>query len=97
MGKKVKLYSCKAIVTGEEDIIPSMNYSNVVREYIFAKTKDDATNLFTNRHPNNFYITVSEVNMTPGLVIYKNKYNYTIEDNELTLNAERSDKHGKSK
>ena len=31
------------------------------------------------------------MNISPGLIIYKNKYNFNIEDNELTLRLERSD------
>ena len=96
MGKKIKLYKCNAFVIDEnksklfsETMFNTM--ADVVTEYIFAGSKTEATNIFKNKYQNNVHIAVSEVNISPGLTIYKNKYNSTIEDNELTLSVERSD------
>ena len=91
MGKRIKLYKCNAMIIDEEGLYPSMSYSKVITEYIFAGSKTEATNIFESRYRNNIYQTVSEMNISPGLVIYKNLYNSTIEDNELTLSVERSD------
>ena len=65
--------------------------ANVVTEYLFANSKTEATNIFENRYNNNVHLTVSEVNISPGLIIYKNKYNSIIEDNELSLTMEMND------
>ena len=96
MGKKIKLYKCNAMVIDESKtrILGDVTFNNiadVVTEYLFAGSKTEATNIFENRYRNNAHLTVSEVNISPGLIIYKNKYNFNIEDNELTLRVERSD------
>lgn len=96
MGKKIKLYKCNAMVIDESKtrILGDVTFNNiadVVTEYLFAGSKTEATNIFENRYRNNVHLTVSEVNISPGLIIYKNKYNFNIEDNELTLRVERSD------
>ena len=96
MGKKIKLYKCNAMVIDESktrifgDVIFN-NIADVVTEYLFAGSKTEATNIFEDRYKNNVHLTVSQVNISPGLIIYKNKYNFNIEDNELTLRVERSD------
>ena len=92
MGKKIKLYKCNAMIIDEEGLYPSMSYSKVITEYIFAGSKTEATNIFESRYRNNIYRTVSEMNVSPGLVIYKNLYNSTIEDNELSLSVDSGDK-----
>ena len=97
MGKKIKLYKCNAMVIDESKtrILGDVTFNNiahVVTEYLFAGSKTEATNIFENRYKNNVHLTVSEVNISPGLIVYKNKYNSNIEDNELTLSMERSDK-----
>lgn len=96
MGKRIKLYKCIAFVIDEnksklfsETMFNTM--ADVVTEYLFAGSKTEATHIFENRYKNNVHLTVSEMNISPGLTIYKNKYNSTIEDNELTLSVERSD------
>ena len=96
MGKRIKLYKCIAFVIDEnksklfgETMFNTM--ATVVTEYLFAGSKTDATNIFEDRYKNNVHLTVSEVNISPGLTIYKNKYNSNIEDNELSLSMERSD------
>lgn len=96
MDKRIKLYKCVAMVIDESNSILCGNImfntmANVVTEYLFAGSKTEATNIFENRYKNNVHLTISEVNISPGLIIYKNKYNYNIEDNELTLSVERSD------
>ena len=96
MGKKIKLYKCNAMVIDESKtrILGDVTFNNiadVVTEYLFAGSKTEATNIFEDRYKNNVHLTVSQVNISPGLIIYKNKYNFNIEDNELTLRVERSD------
>lgn len=96
MMEKIKLYKCNAMIIDESKskLFGSTSFNtiaNIITEYIFAYSKTEATNIFENRYENNVHLTVSEVNILPGLIIYKNKYNSTIEDNELTLNVERSD------
>ena len=104
MMEKIKLYKCNAMIIDESksmlfDSTSFNTIANIVTEYIFAYSKTEATNIFENRYENNVHLTVSEVKFLPatistflpGLIIYKNKYNSTIEDNELTLNVERSD------
>ena len=96
MGKKIKLYKCNAMVIDESNskLLGNTMFNtmaNVVTEYLFAGSKTEATNIFGDRYKNNVHLIVSEVNISPGLIIYKNKYNYNIEDNELTLSVERSD------
>ena len=96
MGKRIKLYKCNAMVIDESKtrILGDVTFNNiadVVTEYLFAGSKTEATNIFENRYKNNVHLIVSEVNISPGLIIYKNKYNSNIEDNELTLTVERSD------
>ena len=96
MGKRIKLYKCNAMVIDESKtrILGDVTFNNiadVVTEYLFAGSKTEATNIFGDRYKNNVHLTVSEVNISPGLIIYKNKYNSNIEDNELTLSVERSD------
>lgn len=90
MGKRIKLYKCNAMVIDESEL-RFFDLANVVTEYLFAGSKTEATNIFENRYKNNIHLTVSEVNISPGLIIYKNRYNSNIEDNELTLSMERSD------
>lgn len=97
MGKRIKLYKCIAFVIDEnksklfgETMFNTM--ANVVTEYLFAGSKTEATNIFEDRHKNNVHLTVSEVNISPGLIIYKNRYNSNIEDNELTLSIDSGDK-----
>lgn len=97
MGKKIKLYKCNAFVIDEnksklfsETIFNTM--ADCITEYIFACNKTEATNIFKNKYKNNVHIAVSEVNISPRLTIYKNKYNFTIEDNELTLSIDSGDK-----
>lgn len=90
MGKRIKLYKCNAMVIDETELRFS-DMANVITEYLFAGSKTEATNIFEDRYKNNIHLTISEVNISPGLIIYKNKYNYNIEDNELTLSVERSD------
>lgn len=97
MGKRIKLYKCNALVIDESKstLLGDTMFNtiaSVVTEYLFAGNKTEATNIFGDRYKNNVHLTVSEVNISPGLVIYKNKYNSNIEDNELTLSVERSDK-----
>ena len=97
MGKRIKLYKCNAMVIDESKstLLDSTSFNTiaeVVTEYLFAGSKTEATNIFEDRYKNNIHLSVSEVNISPGLIIYKNKYNYNIEDNELTLSVERSDK-----
>lgn len=93
MGKRIKLYKCNALTFNEnESKLLGSTISNAVTEYLFAGSKTEATNIFENRYKNNIHLTISEVNISPGLIIYKNKYNSNIEDNELTLSVERSDK-----
>lgn len=70
--------------------------ADVVTEYLFAGSKTEATNIFENRYKNNVHLHVSEVNISPGLIIYKNKYNLNIEDNELTLSVDSGDRNGQS-
>lgn len=94
--EKIKLYKCNAMIKDESKSIlfgsTSFNtITNIVTEYIFAYSKIEATNIFKNRYENNVHLTVSEVNILSGLIIYKNKYNSIIEDNELALSVERSD------
>ena len=94
MMEKIKLYKCKAIVIDESKskLFGSTSFNtitNIVTEYIFAYSKTEATNIFENRYKNNVHLTVSEVNILPGLIIYKNKYNSTIEDSKLTLSMEK--------
>lgn len=91
MGKRIKLYKCNAMIINESELRFS-DMTTVVTEYLFAGSKTEATNIFENRYKNNIHLTVSEVNISPGLIIYKNRYNSNIEDNELTLSVERSDK-----
>ena len=96
MGKRIKLYKCNALVIDERESVLLGNttfntITNVVTEYLFAGSKTEATNIFEDRYKNNIHLTVSEVNISPGLIIYKNRYNHNIEDNELTLSVERSD------
>ena len=96
MGKRIKLYKCNAMVIDESKtrILGDVTFNNiadVVTEYLFAGSKTEATNIFEDRYKNNVHLTVSQVNISPGLIIYKNKYNFNIEDNELTLSVERSD------
>ena len=96
MGKRIKLYKCNAMVIDESKstLLDSTSFNTiaeVVTEYLFAGSKTEATNIFENRYKNNIHLTVSEVNISPGLIIYKNRYNSNIEDNELTLSVERSD------
>lgn len=96
MGKRIKLYKCNALTFNENEskLLGSTMFntiSNVVTEYVFAGSKTEATNIFEDRYKNNVHLTVSEVNISPGLIIYKNRYNSNIEDNELTLSVERSD------
>ena len=96
MMEKIKLYKCNAMIIDESksmlfDSTSFNTIANIVTEYIFAYSKTEATNIFENRYENNVHLTISEVNILSGLIIYKNKYNSTIEDNELTLNVERSD------
>ena len=96
MGKRIKLYKCNAMIIDESKtrILGDVTFNNiadVVTEYLFAGSKAEATNIFENRYKNNVHLTVSKVNISPGLIIYKTKYNYNIEDNELTLSVERSD------
>lgn len=96
MGKRIKLYKCNAMVIDESKstLLGDTMFNtiaNVVTEYLFAGSKTEATNIFGDRYKNNVHLTVSEVNISPGLIIYKNKYNSNIEDNELTLTVERSD------
>ena len=96
MGKRIKLYKCVAMVIDESNSILCGDtmfntIANVVTEYLFAGSKTEATNIFEDRYKNNVHLTVSQVNISPGLIIYKNKYNSNIEDNELTLSVERSD------
>lgn len=96
MGKRIKLYKCNALVIDESKstLLGDTTFNtmaNTVTEYLFANSKTEAINIFENRYKNNVHLTVSEVNISPGLIIYKNKYNSTIEDNELTLSVERSD------
>lgn len=90
MGKRIKLYKCNAMVIDESELRFS-DMATVITEYLFAGSKTEATNIFENRYKNNIHLTVSEVNISPGLIIYKNRYNYNIEDNELSLSVERSD------
>ena len=97
MGKRIKLYKCIAFVIDEnksklfgETMFNTM--ADVVTEYLFAGSKTEAMNIFKNKYQNNVHIAVSEVNISPGLTIYKNKYNSTIEDNELTLSIDSGDK-----
>lgn len=97
MGKRIKLYKCNAMVIDESKSTLLANttfntISYVATEYLFAGSKTEATNIFESRYKNNIHLTVSEVNISPGLIIYKNRYNSNIEDNELTLSVERSDK-----
>lgn len=97
MGKRIKLYKCNAMVIDESKstLLGNTTFntiSYVATEYLFAGSKIEATNIFENRYKNNIHLTVSEVNISPGLIIYKNRYNSNIEDNELTLSVERSDK-----
>ena len=94
--EKIKLYKCNAMIIDESKsmLFGSTSFNtiaNIITEYIFAYSKIEATNIFENRYENNVHLTISEVNILSGLIIYKNKYNSTIEDNELTLNVERSD------
>ena len=94
--EKIKLYKCNAMIKDESKSIlfgsTSFNtITNIVIEYVFAYSKTEATNIFENRYENIVHLTISEVNILSGLIIYKNKYNSTIEDNELTLSVERSD------
>lgn len=96
MGKRIKLYKCNAMVIDESKSTLLANttfntISYVATEYLFAGSKTEATNIFESRYKNNIHLTVSEVNISPGLIIYKNRYNSNIEDNELTLSVERSD------
>lgn len=96
MGKRIKLYKCIAMVIDESNskLLGNTMFNtmaNVVTEYLFAGSKTEATNIFENRYKNNVHLTVSQVNISPGLIIYKNRYNSNIEDNELTLSVERSD------
>lgn len=91
MGKRIKLYKCNAMIIDEE-FYPPTTYSKVITEYIFAGSKTEAANIFESRHRNSIYQTISEMNISPGLVIYKNLYNSTIEDNELSLNVDSGDK-----
>ena len=91
MGKRIKLYKCNAMVVDDE--LPLLiTYAKIVNEYIFAGSKKEAISIFDNRHKTNLYRTVSEIKITPGLVIYKNQYNSNIEDNELTLSVDSGDK-----
>lgn len=97
MGKRLKLYKCIAVIIDESKSVLLDNttfntMSNIVTEYLFAGSKTEATNIFEDRYKNNIHLAVSEVNISPGLIIYKNKHNYNIEDNELTLSVERCDK-----
>ena len=93
MGKRIKLYKCNALTFNEnESKLLGSIVSNVVTEYLFAGSKTEATNIFESRYKNNIYQTVSEMNMSPGLVIYKNLYNSTIEDNELSLSVDSGGK-----
>ena len=96
MGKRIKLYKCNALTFNESEskLLGNTTFntvSDVVTEYVFAGSKTEATNIFGSRYKNNIHLTVSEVNISPGLIIYKNRYNYNIEDNELSLSVERSD------
>ena len=91
MGKRIKLYKCNAMIINESELRFS-DMTTVVTEYLFAGSKTEATNIFGDRYKNNIHLTVSEVNISPGLIIYKNRHNSNIEDNELTLSVERSDK-----
>ena len=97
MGKKIKLYKCNALVIDENKskLLGGTMFNTMadcITEYIFARNKTEATNIFKNKYQNNVHIAVSEVNISPGLTIYKNKYNFTIEDNELTLSIDSGDK-----
>lgn len=96
MGKRIKLYKCNAMVFNDTSNIMLGNTSfdtmaKVVTEYVFAGSKTEATNIFGDRYKNNIHLTVSQVNISPGLIIYKNRYNSTIEDNELSLKQELRD------
>ena len=95
-GKRLNLYKCIAMIVDESKsvLLDSTTFNtmtSVVTEYLFAASRIEATNIFENRYKNNVHLTVSEVNISPGLIIYKNRHNYNIEDNELTLSVERSD------
>ena len=97
MGKRIKLYKCNALTFNENEskLLGSTIFntvSNVVTEYVFAGSKTEATNIFESRYKNNIHLTISEVKMSPGLIIYKNLYNSTIEDNELSLSVDLGDK-----
>lgn len=97
MSKRLNLYKCIAMIIDESKsvLLDSTTFNtmaSVVTEYLFAASKTEATNIFEDRYKNNVHLTVSEVNISPGLIIYKNKYNSNIEDNELTLSVERSNK-----
>lgn len=95
MSKRIKLYKCVAMIIDESftllDNTVFNTITDVVTEYLFAGSKTEAINIFEDRYKNNVHLNVSEVNISPGLIIYKNKYNFNIEDNELTLSVERSD------
>lgn len=93
MGKRIKLYRCKGVFLDEPEL--SWNPTgNIVTEYIFANNKNMAEEIFKNHHNciYNVHTTISEMRISPGLTIYRNLYNSTIEDNELKLNMESNDK-----
>lgn len=91
MGKRIKLYKCTVMVMNEKELLLLMPCSKVITEYIFASSKTEAISIFKNKYNTNVHMRISEVKISPGLIIYKNEYNSNIEDNELTLSVERSD------
>lgn len=84
----LKLFKCILLKHNESEFFENSCVARRIIEYIFETDEDKVKNILNNKYPDAFNINIFEINISPGLTINLNRYNLTLEDNELSLSVE---------
>lgn len=81
----LKLFKCIIIKEDKAEFFENSCVAKRIIEYIFETDETNVKNIINNKYPDISSINVFEINILPGLTINLNRYNLTLEDNELQL------------